>query len=69
MITKSIWEDCLADLKWQKNCSNSKLRENEILLFAGLCVLPLLTPILILFDLLLLPFEIGFYFFKKWLRS
>lgn len=69
MITKSIWEDCLFDLKWQKEHCSRYSKKDDAILYFSLCVLPLISVIFILIDLLLLPFEIGFYFFEKWLKN
>lgn len=60
MITKECWWQ----LKWAiKYCKSYKRNcFNEYLLFL---LTILLTPILLAIDLLLLPFEIGYYYFKK----
>ena len=69
MITKSMWEEFLFVLKWQKEHYNEFIQDKDVMLYFLLCLLPILSVISILLDLLLLPFEIGYYFFKKWIRS
>ena len=60
MITKKCW--------WKLKCyicyatTFKKDLFNEYLLFL---LTILITPVLLLTDLLLLPFEIGYYYFKK----
>lgn len=67
MIIKNLWEELLYDIKWFKNHKNTSWQSEESLqLYIGLLCLSILTPIVGIFDLLLLPLEIGYYFFKKW---
>ena len=69
MLTKTIWRDALFDLKMRKYTYKKGDREYDIFLFIGICLLPLASLLCIFTDLLFLPFEIGFYFFEKWLEK
>lgn len=65
MIIKSLWKDSLDEICWRK----SSVMYDDVNVYLGLICLGILTPIIGIVDLILLPFEIGFYFFKKWINQ
>ena len=66
MITKKYWSEILSDWEYCKETCDVAWKDEFILrlyiTFIGLIVV---TPIIVILDLLLLPFEIGYYFFKR----
>lgn len=60
MITKECWET----IKWgiKQSVKYESVFVEEYIMFL---MLVFVTPFLLLIDLLLLPFEIGYYYFKK----
>ena len=67
MITKYLWKGMLFELKWAKK---HNIDEGEKLVdFFLLTSLITFTPLILLIDLLLFPFEITYYCFCKWLEK
>ena len=69
MIIKSLWEGHLAEIRWHKKHKTYLLVSNDVDAYIAVICLVILTPIIGIVDLILLPFEIGFYFFKKWINQ
>ncbi len=68
MITKTKWKELLWDIDYEKKhtwfCEN-----NPTKLYIRMLLLILLTPVFAVIDILLFPFEIGLYFFNKYMRG
>lgn len=69
MITKSLWEDFILNIQAFKEYKCLFKQSIVLDLYIGFISLIILTPILIVVDLLLSPLEICYYFFNKWIRN
>lgn len=67
MITKYLWGEVIFEIAHMKKYGATD--EAKITNFLGFICLAMVTPLLILIDLLLSPFEILYYLFCKWLES
>lgn len=68
MITKNAWEDLLCEIDCIKRCfreSTERVRN----IYIKMLLLISITPAYICFDIVLAPFEIGFYFFDRYMRG
>lgn len=63
MITKALWEAYNSDIFWAK-CSNLETNDELILYLCTLLTI-VFTPVVLCFDILLFPLELGFVIFKK----
>lgn len=71
MITKCLWVEVLHDILdlkalheiYKEHYVDKKSLE---IYLQVLFIIPI-TPLTVLFDLLISPFEIGYYFFHKWI--
>lgn len=66
MLTKGLWVNTIEDFEWyeEHNC-----RKDEVVFFIGFIALILFSPVSLLIDLTLLPFEIAYYFFCRWIEK
>lgn len=67
MITKYLWGEVIFEIAHMKKYGATD--EAKITYFLSFIMLAMDTPVLILIDLLFLPFEILYYLFCKWLES
>lgn len=69
MITKNAWEELL----WKMKCAKEHpyaWQDWEINdMYLNLIILIVGSPLVILLDIVLAPFEIGLYFFNKYMRG
>jgi len=69
MLIKHCWSEMIFELKWAKENrygSKTVIFENKVLeLYLEFVLLIVFTPFIIIIDLLLSPFEVSYYFFKK----
>ena len=70
MFTKKAWEEWKINIDWYKKYNKSQYTActPKGFLYILLLVLIIMTPILVLVDISLLPLEIVYYFFCKWLE-
>lgn len=69
MITKSLWEAFILNIQAVKEYKYLFKQSIVLDLYIGFICLIILTPIIIVVDLLLSPLEICYYFFNKWIRN
>ncbi len=69
MIIKSLWKELVFDIQTYKGDKQLYRQDVILQLYMSLVFLVILTPIMIVIDLLLLPLEICYYFFAKWIRK
>ena len=71
MITKCMWEDVLLEILNLKALHEIYVEhyvdKKSLEMYAKVLLLIPITPFTVLFDLLISPFEIGYYFFHKWI--
>ena len=67
MITKYLWGEVIFEIAHMNKYGTTD--EDKITYFLCFICLAMVTPLLILIDLLLSPFEILYYLFCKWLDS
>ena len=67
MITKWLWEELIFEINYMKKYGAND--EDKFTNFFFLIILIMFTPLLLLIDLLLSPFEILYWLFCKWLES
>lgn len=67
MIVRFLWEEMIDEIRWFKEYP--KVSEDRLELFGKLLCVCFITPVALFIDILLLPFEIGYYFFNKWLDN
>lgn len=72
MLTIGTWKSMIWDIKDLKEYkgwySGNYVNEESLKLYLQLLILIPFTPIIVIADILILPFEIIYYFFKKWIK-
>ena len=72
MLTISVWKSMLCDIKDLKRCNDlyvgHYVDELSLKLYLQLLILIPFTPIIVIADLLIIPFEISYYSFNKWIK-
>ena len=69
MLTIAAWKEMIEDIRFEKEFCKNQPKSEYVDLYLGTLAAICFTPIVIAVDVIILPFEIGYFFFERWIKK